>query len=170
MPSRLSLNSSRQLFRPVQLNDCVRLSDLRVRVAGALRCFDAAAADFLAPCDVGPPERMRSQAGEVAALGRGRLLSAADSGIPHRLTLVLVLREDPGFRVVMRQAGDPGAVAFAQGAECQRPPTLCRLGFVDVSPPIALLDPYAALLQIHVLDLEAGHLRDARTGIETGLI
>ena len=124
MPSRLSLNSSRQLFRPVQLNDCVRLSDLRVRVAGALRCFDAAAADFLAPCDVGPPERMRSQAGEVAALGRGRLLSAADSGIPHRLTLVLVLREDPGFRVVMRQAGDPGAVAFAQGAECQRPPTV----------------------------------------------
>jgi len=47
------LNSARQFVLPFQLHDCVLFRDLRVGVAGDLAGFDAAAANFLPPRDVG---------------------------------------------------------------------------------------------------------------------
>ena len=47
---------------------------LRVGPAGDLAIFDAAAADFLPPCDVCTAQGVRAEAGEVAASGVRRPL------------------------------------------------------------------------------------------------
>ena len=52
----------------------VLFRDLRVGVAGDLAGLDAAAADFLPPGDVGAPQGVGPEAGEVAAFGVRRPL------------------------------------------------------------------------------------------------
>jgi hypothetical protein len=59
---------------PLQLDDGVLFRDLRVGVTGDLAGFDAAAPYFLPPRDVGSAQRVRPEAGEVAAFGVRRPL------------------------------------------------------------------------------------------------
>ena len=67
----LALNATRQFFLAPQLHDRVLFCDFGIGMAGDLGSLDAAAANLLAPGDVGPPQRMRTKAKEVAALGCG---------------------------------------------------------------------------------------------------
>jgi hypothetical protein len=53
-----ALNPAREFVLPFQLHNGVLLGDLRVDVAGDFTGFDAAAADFLPPYDVGTAEGM----------------------------------------------------------------------------------------------------------------
>ena len=53
----------------IQLDDGELLGRLCAGPAGDLAIFDAAAADFLPPCDVYTAQEVRAEAGEVAAFG-----------------------------------------------------------------------------------------------------
>src|SRR5687768_12100704 len=104
----LRLNPPGQFLLPPQLNDRVLFGDLGVRVPGNLRSLNAAAADFLPPCDVRATKGMRTEAGEVAALrGRGSLQRLTHTRVPHRHDLILILWEDPGLRTTALQVADP---------------------------------------------------------------
>jgi hypothetical protein len=76
---------------------------------------------------------VRSKSGEIAAFGgRGLLERLPNARVPHRLALVLVLREDPGLLVL--QLGDPLPVSVNQVAQRQRALALLRLGRIAISP------------------------------------
>jgi len=63
----LGLDQSRELVLALQADQRVLLRDGGAGVTGDLARLDTAAADLLPPRDVGAPERVRSEAGEVEA-------------------------------------------------------------------------------------------------------
>ena len=115
--------------------------------------------------------RPRSSLGAPSALDRPRRLleRLPDAGVPSGRAEILVLREDPIVRSLASEARDPLLVPLGQAAQRQRALALGGLGHVDIAPAVALLDPDDALVQIDVLDHQAGDFGDARPGVEARL-
>lgn len=109
-PLRIALNERRQVpdFEYPRLYDRIVASHAYGRVARDFARFNGAPADFLPPGDVGPPERVQSEALEIALrVLRGNLERLPDAGIPHRLGTVFLLRKDPVVRLRDSLLGDP---------------------------------------------------------------
>src|SRR6185436_13317223 len=97
--------------------------------------------------DVGPPEGVQAEAGEVASgVGRRLFERLPDSRIPHRAAAFLpaaggvVLRKEPV--VWMRDAllGDPLGVSLGKGPEGEQSLAALGLGLVHVAAAVALRD------------------------------
>ena len=111
------------------------------------------------------------KAEEVAAFGGSSLVEfLPDPGAPHRLLAVIILWKHPRIGAAVLKTGNPDPIAFSQGTERQWPPALGGFRLVDITAPVALLDPEAAQVQIDVLDHEAGHLGYAGAGVHAGLV
>ena len=63
------LDASCQLILTLGCDERVFASHLEVAVAGDFAGFDCTAANLLPPCDIRPPERVRTQPRKVATLG-----------------------------------------------------------------------------------------------------
>ena len=70
---KLVLNTPRQFVLALGRHQGIFSGHFQIAVPGNLGGFDGAAADLLPPSDVGSPEGVRPQAGEIATLCRGRV-------------------------------------------------------------------------------------------------
>jgi hypothetical protein len=71
---QLLLDSSRQLVLVFRSHECVPARNLKIMVTSDPEGLDRAAADLLPPRDAGAVERVRPEAGEVAAFVLGGLV------------------------------------------------------------------------------------------------
>src|ERR1039457_4784968 len=85
-PGQFVLDAAGQVFLPFQLDDRVLLRHANVGVAGDFAGLNARTAHLLTPRDIGSSERVRPQAGEIAAFSLGGPVEfLSHRGIPHRL-------------------------------------------------------------------------------------
>jgi hypothetical protein len=111
------------------------------------RGFDARRAFLLPPRDIGAPERVRTETGQIAALDRCRPpRSLPDAGIPQRQGAAVRQGEDPLLRVRAFRRGLE-AVAFNEISQRKRALPGLRFRIVDVIAPVALHDAADATLQ-----------------------
>jgi hypothetical protein len=116
----LLLDAPRQLILPFGRDEGVFASHFQIAVASDLGRLDGASADLLSPSNVRPPERVRSESGEIASLCLGRLVeSIANTRIPERLSRrAFLLEPDPascrGNVPSSPTRRGPGAIEFAQ--------------------------------------------------------
>lgn len=114
------LNQAREFFLAGELDLRVFLGHPDRAVAGDLRCLNARPTNLLPPCNIRPPERVRSESGEVAALcGRRPLQSLAHAGIPQREAAAVRSDEDPLVRPRLVRRG-LSAVAINQVSQRER--------------------------------------------------
>ncbi len=109
-------------------------------MAGNLGRLDGAAADLLAPGDIGAPEGVRPEARKVATLGScGLVERVANARVPQRLSGCSLLLEDERiWRGVV--LGSFPTITRKQVADAQAPFAIFALWATDVLVPDSLLD------------------------------